>query len=61
MNDKIQITKVNAYSRQYVKPNEIVHVEGYTAHGHPFITSKSEQNNGHKVVFIIGDDCEVVQ
>lgn len=58
---KLIITKSGAYYRQYVSVGDVVIAEGFTVHGHPFITSKSKNNYGHKVVLQVGYNCEVVQ
>lgn len=58
---KIKITYTGCYYRQHVNVGDVVEVEGYTVHGHPYITSKSNNNRGHKIVFVIGTNCEVVQ
>lgn len=57
---KIKVTDPNVYKSQYVSDGDVVEVEGFTIHGHPYITSKHKNNHGHKVVFMLGQDCEVV-
>lgn len=57
---KILITRTGPYYRQYASVGDIVDVEGFTVHGHPYITSKHQNNKGHKVVFEVGKNCEIL-
>lgn len=57
---KILITYTGCYYRHYVNVGDVVAVDGYTVHGHPYILSKSKRNAGHKIVFVIGTNCELV-
>ncbi|OTG87923.1 hypothetical protein [Acinetobacter sp. ANC 3813] len=57
---QIEITATGPYYRQYVAIGDIVEVEGFTVHGHPYITSKHKNNRGHMVVFQVGKNCKAV-
>lgn len=57
---RILITKTGPYYRQYADVGDIKDVEGFTVHGHPYITSKHPNNKGHKVVFQIEMNCKVM-